>query len=162
MGDHCSVCDNRVRRPIVDAALDKGISAAGIARDMADTGWPVTAPTINRHRRHYVAAVPEAVGGRTKRDVAIIVHDRTVEWLDTPDDAGALPGPGSPFWKDGLGPGLAAVKIMDTRISKVDDRKTAFAIGVLMAGGSVAGFLAPTNERIDEGEVIDAEAEEVE
>lgn len=151
----CKVCDNKARRPIIDAALEQGVSAAFIAREQIKTGWSITPATISRHKQHYQADV-RGKAFRPK-DLAVLVRDKTIEAIEegrlTIDD---------PLWKN-VNPGLRAQQILDARARSADLNKLAFTLSVLIAGGSPSGYLAPPELRggdIVEGELVSGGADD--
>lgn len=132
----CSICQNKVRKPIIDAALDKGLSNAIIARDMTETGWPLGPLIVARHRRHYFATTPARVvdgivvpARIREKDLAIIVRDRTLEAIED----GRLDIE-SDNWSN-VGPGLRAQGQIESRTTNKNDRKALLAIGIMLLGG---------------------------
>ena len=148
---------------MIDASLAEGMSCAAIARRESATGFDVSQETVLRHaKEHYIPPPPEGVAVR-KKDVATIVAERTLEWLERENEAGEKIGPEAANWRDALGPGLQAQKILDTREARTDDKKLMLAFAHLLSGLNGGTMLAPPNIRqLPETVVIEGEAEEVE
>lgn len=153
MAERCKICRNKVRLAGIDAALAKGLSSAQIARDQEATGWSIEPTTITRHRGHYIPPVGSVHPGAQGRDLLQVVRDLTLDAIDE----GTLTIMDK-NWKN-VGPGIAAQKGLDQREFKRDDRKTALALGLLLAGG-LEGFTAPP-ELLGDGMTIDGEAVEL-
>lgn len=160
----CKVCDDKIARRAIDEELSKGLSYAAIARLMTLRGWPVTDKTVGDHRQHAVPLPPPGVATR-KRDAAIMLLDRmvsAVESLPEPPE-----GERDPILDRHLQPALQtalkAQALVDRREARTDDRKAAFQLQVLLAGGP-AGLLAPpdlVDASEDDENVIEGEAVEV-
>ena len=129
----CKVCDDKVARRVIDEELGKGMSAAGVARLMTLRGFPVTDSTVLEHKNHAPAAAVEVAAAATKRDLAILVRDRTYEAVER----GAIDITDKE-WRN-VSPGLAAQKLLDQRESRGDDRKTAVALAMILSGASTGG-----------------------
>lgn len=153
MAERCKICANKVRKPGIDAALTAGLTAAQIARDADATGWPLDASTVVRHREHYITDPKAAHPGIHGRDLLAVVRDMTLEAIDE----GRLDIEDK-NWKN-VGPGITAQKGMDQREFKKDDRKTALAMGILLAGGN-SGFTAPV-QLLGDGMTVEGEYEEL-
>lgn len=158
----CKVCRTPERRRLIDAAYAEGMRPAAIVRREAETGFAITSRTIIKHlREHYVPSPPPGVA-KTKKDLAILVQERTIEWLEREDENGERIGPDHHAWKDALVPGLQAQKILDTRAARTDDRKVAFILAQALLGGTSSAMLAPPQLLSGEDDVIDGEATELE
>lgn len=147
----CTVCRNKVRRPLVDAALAGGLSGAAIARDMMSTGWPVSPDSINHHREHYQVPVPVGSHGR---DLAIVVRDLTLEAVED----GRLSITDDKLWKN-VGPGLKAQDTLDKRAAKANDRAAMIAVAQMLLGG---GRDVPEDMlELEDGSTIEGEFQEL-
>lgn len=161
----CKICDDKVARRAVDEELSKGMSYAAVARLMTLRGFPVTDKTVSDHRQHSVPLPPPGVVSR-KRDAAILLLDRmvsAVESLPVPPDGGPDPILDKHL-QPALQTALKAQSLIDRREARTDDRKVAFQLQVLLAGGP-AGLLAPPelidSDTDDDDLVIEGEAVEV-
>lgn len=149
--NYCSICRNKVRRSVIDAAMDKGVSNAAIQRDMAETGWKIGLLPLSRHRRHYVSALTVSSTKRRGNDLAVIVRDRTIQAIE--DGRLSIE---DESWKN-VGPGLKAQDVLDRRENKTNDRKTMLAIAAMLTGTQAV----PAALLIEDGDVIEGEAVEV-
>ena len=147
----CSICHNKVRRPIIDAALDRGVAAAVISREQTETGWPIGQMPVARHRRHYVSQAPVSAA-LAKHDLAEIVRDRTVEAIMD----GRL-NIGDDSWRN-VAPGLRAQVVIEQRARQVDTNRVLLAFARMLGGGQgvPADALA-----LPDGNTIDGEYDEL-
>ena len=77
----CKICDDKAVCLTADRYLDQGVSASLIARTLTLGGWPVTAPTVGKHKAHYTRGVnPDLKPSR--RDAAIIIKGRILDALE--------------------------------------------------------------------------------
>lgn len=163
----CKICREPERRRLIEADWAGGMSAVGIARRMTDAGWQLGSETVLKHLKEHAGpgAATRQPPNLSKRDIAVIVQERTVDWLEREDEQGVKVGPDHPLWKDALAPGLAAQKIIDTRQQKADDNKLKFVMAQLLLGGPGGGMFAPPqltagedeSEDIYEGEAVEVE-----
>lgn len=152
----CMVCDDKVACRAIDDELAKGLTYAALSRLMTLRGFDVSAPTLSQHDKHRAPGPPPDVAKR-KRDLAIMVRDKVADKVESEtfdildrDNQSAIKS------------GLLAQKMLDTREARTDDRKVAFAIATLLAGGGPAGFLAPPDLVGEDENVIEGEAVEIE
>jgi len=151
----CKVCRDPIALRVVDEELSKGMSAAGVARLMTLRGFEVEAPTILSHKKHAPMASVQVEAAATRRDLAILVRDRTYDAVDRGDIDIT-----DKAWRN-VTPGLAAQKLIDQRESRGDDRKTAVALAMILSGASIGGppaHLLGSGDDILEGEVVELES----
>lgn len=147
----CKVCDDPLAKRAVEEELAKGMTGAAVARLMTLRGFQVGPAVIIDHKKHAPASTAPSGVASNKRDLAILVRDKTFEAvergdLDITDKA----------WRN-VAPGLAAQKLLDQRESKGDDRKTAIALAMILSGASAGGppaHLLEGGEEIIEGEAV--------
>jgi len=148
----------------VDEELSKGSTGAYIARLMTARGFPVGPDTVLTHKQHWVPIAPPGVAKR-KNDAATFLLDRVIRAVENLPEP--IEGERDPILDKHLQPALQtalkAQTIVDRREARTDDKKAAFQISVLLAGGP-AGLLAPpdlTDKDADDDFIIEGEATEV-
>lgn len=135
----CAICKNVALLPWVDSQLAKAMSAPYISKTATETmNMPVSIQIVRSHAKHYVPAIPAQAS--TPEDLAILVRDRTVQALKT----GTL--------EPTISHGLQAQQILDRRAEKTNDRETMLNMARLLSGAGAAGFLAPPEMVVIEGE----------
>lgn len=149
----CKVCDDKVARRVVDEELGKGMSAAAVAKLMTLRGFSVGAPTVADHRKHAPMASVPAAAAQTKKDLAILVRDKTFDAVENGEISIT-----DKEWRN-VQPGLAAQKLLDQRENKRDDHKTAIALAMILSGASSGGPPAHLLDAGDEDMMIDGEYE---
>ena len=160
MSTACVVCAIPAMVLYVNTLLDKGLSNAAIARGVVDMGGKLDPERIARHKRdHWVKPVVKDGPQPTKRDLAILVADKTYDMVDgmTPDALMVFGKDVAPI----IGRGLAAQALIDKR--EVNDRKLGIAAGALSLQVWLAGLGDQTKPpaELDDGLTIDGDAVEV-
>lgn len=147
----CSICKNKVRKAVIDAALDKDVSLAVIQRDMAESGWSIGYLPLRRHRDHYVSSA--GLSKLRGKDLAIVIRDRTLEAIED----GRLDIADSDTWKN-VAPGLKAQDILDKRERQTDMTKIMLAFARMIGGGESP---PPEVAQIEDGLTIEGDYEEL-
>lgn len=157
----CTICHSPLRE-LIDAKLQQGISFSAIERATIDLGRRYDRETIGRHYSHakdWFVAERDAAQNKNKRDLAIVVRDKTLEAVES----GELQV-GDRSWKNVV-PGLQAQSLLDRREQKKDTNKTAIEIAMLLSGAVVPGLtegagplLLDEGDLIIEGEMVEVEA----
>ena len=149
----CSICKTVGLAKWVDASAELTASGLSLA-SAALFAEPVSAERIRTHRKHRAAEMPTKQSGERKTDFAVRVRDRAVEQFDLGQldlrNKDAVPG---------ISAGLKAQSILDTREktkSKTQTAELAFAILAMLTGH------APPQLALDDGNVIEGEAYEIE
>jgi hypothetical protein len=149
----CLVCRaGSTRQDMVAALWSEGMTAKGIAAQMADAGWNLTANVILGHLKEHVdgAAGRKPPAMRDHRDAAIFVRDRIMDRLQEEPTRQVVGKDGEieevPFDildKD-LQPALNSMLKAESIIQKRSANETKVGVLLLMLGGDDGrGFLAP-------------------
>jgi len=160
----CLVCSNEALKTYVDGALDKGMSARGIAAGLTAAGGSIDPDVISRHRKnHYTPPKDPSAPQPTKRDLAITLRDRVLNAIDE------LPEPGedeldpilSKHLAPALGAGLKAQALIDKREANAE--KLGLAKGYLGLQLYLQGLGHEPQEPVmlDDGNTLEGEYAEV-
>lgn len=176
----CMICKNPTLREIVDTALDKGKSNAGISAMFEQVGAKLDPEVIGRHKNnHWKPPVDPAAPQPTKRDLAISLRDRVAKAIDDlPAERGALVDvidldgkrvtgfiETDPILDKDLAPalsaGLKAQALLDKR--EVNQQRLGLAQGYLGLQLLLQGLGEPPVEplMIDDPDTIEGEVHEV-
>jgi hypothetical protein len=139
----------------VDEELARNMTAASIARLMTLRGTKMSPTIVLEHKKHAVTTPVPAGTITNKRDLAILVRDKTYDAVDRGDIDIT-----DKAWKN-VTPGLAAQKLLDQRESRVDDRKTTIALAMILSGASIGGppaHLLGAGPEVIEGEAVELES----
>lgn len=159
MAVRCLICNNPGLQLFVNTLLDKGLSNAGVAAAIVDAGGVLDPDVVARHRKgHWVK--PERTEGpkATKRDLAVLVRDKTYEMVEdlSPDALLVFGKDMAPI----IGKGLQAESIIDKRVAT--ERKLGLAAGALTLQAWIAGLgRAEQPPELEDGMTIEGEAREV-
>src|SRR5690348_3698105 len=82
----CKICDMPGRARLIEADWAARRSATVIARDMTESGWPITPETVRRHMKHVPDAstrdnvpMPSVPQGQVPRDGVEFVKGRLLD-----------------------------------------------------------------------------------
>lgn len=159
MAVRCLICNNAGLVLFVNRLLDEGMSNAGIAASLIEAGGSLDVDVIARHKaNHWVKPVRTEGPKPTKRDLSVLVRDKTYELVDQMTPEALLV-----FGKDlapVIGKGLQAETIIDKRT--VNQAKLGLAAGALSLQAWIAGLgRSEPPPELGDGMTIEGEAHEV-
>jgi hypothetical protein len=168
----CKVCKEPERARLIEADWAGGMSAVGIAKRMGEAGWPIQSDTILRHLKRHVPNARNRTNDPIPkgRDAAAFIRDRQlaelerIETLERIEAENEDRAPSPVVLAKDLQPAIASMlkaqTIIDKRENQAANRKIDL-FKLMLGGADGAGLLAPPRLRLEEGEIIDGEAEEV-
>jgi hypothetical protein len=156
---NCLICKNDALKAYLNDNLNRGLSNAGISAGLAAAGGSLDPDVIGRHKsRHWTRPTDPDAPKATKRDLAIMVHEKAVEGLE------GVSGEGMLLMGKELAPainaGLKARAILDKR--EQAQAKLGLAAGALSLQMWLAGLSeAPPPPELDDGHTIEGTAVDV-
>jgi hypothetical protein len=143
----------------VNTLLDKGLSNAGVSSAIVDAGGELDPDVVARHRKSHWVKPERAEGPKpTRRDLAVLVRDKTYELVDdmTPEALLVYGRDLAPV----IGKGLQAEGLIDKR--EVNQKKLGLAAGALSLQAWIAGLnVSQQPPELEDGTIIEGVAHEV-